>query len=197
MSVRSRRSTTPTLRRAGDSDKALAARSAHVRRPRLAGPKRTLPDRRSTRPEAGSRPDDTVCGVPVRAKRKQYDVEVERSGRATADGDSPLDLDDAWTPEHLVLFALARCTLSALDHHARRASIRVSAGATAGGAVSERADGSWGFVDVECRLDVDLDPVPDDDHLSDLLRSTERGCFVGASLDPEPTYHWRVNGADR
>ena len=144
-----------------------------------------------------ARPTDTVCGVPVRAKRKQYDIELERSGRATAEGDFPLELDDAWTPEHLLLLAVARCTLSALDHHARRASIRVSAGATAGGAVSERADGSWGFVDVECRLDVDLDPLPADDDLSSLLRSTERGCFVGASLDPKPTYRWRVNGEER
>ena len=36
----------------------------------------------------------------------------------TADGSSPLDLDEAWTPEHLVLAGLARCTLQSLRFHA-------------------------------------------------------------------------------
>jgi hypothetical protein len=29
-----------------------------------------------------------------------------------------------------------------------------------------------------------------------LLDSAEWGCFIGASLQPAPSYSWRVNGRD-
>jgi len=47
----------------------------------------------------------------VAAKEFRYAIELDRTGRVTADGSSPLDLDAAWTPEHLVLVGLVRCTL--------------------------------------------------------------------------------------
>ncbi len=44
----------------------------------------------------------------VGAKEFRYTLELDRTGRVTADGSSPLDLDTAWTPEHLVLAGLVR-----------------------------------------------------------------------------------------
>lgn len=122
--------------------------------------------------------------MPARPKRTEYAVEI--GGRdLTA-------FDPAWTPEHLVLAALARCSLAALAHHARKDGISVDASATARGAVSRRDDGSWGFVEIECAVDARLDPQPSDPR--DLLARAERGCFIGASLEPRPRYAWTVNG---
>jgi organic hydroperoxide reductase OsmC/OhrA len=125
--------------------------------------------------------------VPARPKRTEYAVEIG--------GRDPTAFDPAWTPEHLVLAALARCSLAALAHHARKDGISVEASAAARGAVSRRVDGSWGFVEIECAVDVRLDPEPSDIH--DLLARAERGCFIGASLAPAPNYVWTVNGPDR
>jgi organic hydroperoxide reductase OsmC/OhrA len=134
--------------------------------------------------------------VPSRPKRIDYDVAVDSELRATSDGRAPLDAGRGWTPEHLVLAALARCSLASLDYHARRMSIATTTSATASGAVTERDDGTWGFIDVECRLDVELEPMPPPDDLYGLLDRAERGCFVGSSLRPAPDYRWRVNGRD-
>ena len=122
--------------------------------------------------------------MPARPKRTEYAVEI-----ASRD---PAAYDPAWTPEDLVLAALARCSLAALAHHAGKDGISVEASATARGAVSRREDGSWGFVEIECAVDARLDPGPAD--TADLIARAERGCFVGASLDPPPRYAWTVNG---
>jgi organic hydroperoxide reductase OsmC/OhrA len=135
--------------------------------------------------------------VPPRAKRTEYVVNVDRALRPSLDGGRALlDVPDDWTPEHLVLAALASCTLISLHHHARRAGVDITAQATARGAVSPREDGRWGFVDFECLVDVELDPTPPGDETAALLARAENGCFIGASLMPKPTYRWRVDGAD-
>jgi organic hydroperoxide reductase OsmC/OhrA len=119
-----------------------------------------------------------------RPKRTEYAVEL--------DSREPAALDPAWTPEHLVLAALARCSLGALAHHAKRDGVSAEASARATGAVSRREDGSWGFVDIVCAIEATLDPAPDDP--ARLLARAERGCFIGASLDPRPRYEWILNG---
>ncbi len=129
-------------------------------------------------------------------KRTEFGVTLERSGRASADGLSPVRLDDPWTPEHLVLLGLAQCSVASLRHHARRASVDFLAAAAATGAVARRDDGLWGFVEIECRVDLEIDPLPPDEQLSDLLARAERGCFIGASLIPKPSYQWTVNGEE-
>ena len=93
-----------------------------------------------------------------------------------------------------MLAALADCTLRSLAHHADRASLWVEATAAATGAVFERDDGTWGFVELQCRIDATIEPKPED--LRSLLDRAERGCFVGSSLEPPPSYRWRVNAAD-
>ena len=56
------------------------------------------------------------------------------------------------------------------------------------------ADGRYAFTEVECGLDVRLEPAPANDALAELLDLAERDCFVGASLTAAPRYEWRVNG---
>jgi organic hydroperoxide reductase OsmC/OhrA len=123
-------------------------------------------------------------------KRFEYSV-TERAG-------TPPRAEPDWTPEHLVLAGLARCTLASLEFHAERMSVRVAGAATAEGIVKKREeDGRFAFVQIECALDVELDPAPDGDQLGELLDLAERDCFVGASLTAKPSYEWRVNGAAR
>lgn len=130
------------------------------------------------------------------AKEFRYAIGLDRAGRLTADGASPLDLDDAWTPEHLMLAGLARCTLQSLRFHTDRVGIDFLAKASASGVVTKRADdGRYGFVDLDVEIDLELEPVPPREELTALLAKAERDCFVGASLKPSPRYRWRVNGA--
>ena len=131
----------------------------------------------------------------ARAKEFSYALGMDRTSRLTADGQGALILEDAWTPEHLVLAALVRCTLKSLRFHANRAGIDFVATASATGRVTKREDdGRYAFVEIGAEFDVELEPVPPD--LAGLLAKAERDCFVGASLTPHPTYRWRVNGSD-
>jgi organic hydroperoxide reductase OsmC/OhrA len=135
--------------------------------------------------------------VPTRVKRKEYAIAVDRAGRMTAEGRTQVDLDEPWTPEHLVLSALAICSVTSLRFHARRANLDLIAAASASGTVTRREeDGRYAFVEVDCRVEVELDPVPPGDELTALLIKAERGCFVGASLTAKPSYRWVVNGRE-
>ena len=129
-------------------------------------------------------------------QRTAYAVTLQRDGRLAAEGDDPVRFDAEWTPEHLLLAALARCSVAALRHHATRHSLDLAGGAFASGTVGRREDGSWGFLELECRPDVELRPEPAPDELLDLLAKAERGCFVGGSLRPSPVYAWTVNGRE-
>jgi organic hydroperoxide reductase OsmC/OhrA len=130
----------------------------------------------------------------VKAKEFRYAIALDRAGRVTADGRAALELDAAWTPEHLVLAGLARCTLQSLRFHATRAGVEVDASATASALVTKRRpDERYAFVAIDVALEVELEPAPGD--VRDLLDKAERDCFVGASLRPAPRYSWRVNGA--
>jgi hypothetical protein len=67
--------------------------------------------------------------------------------------------------------------------------------ASADGVVTKRdEDGRYAFVEVSCRLDVELEPLPDPEGVEELLALAERDCFIGASLTAPPHYQWRVNG---
>jgi len=131
----------------------------------------------------------------VAAKQFEYAASLDAEGCLLAGGEAPLIPGEAWTPEHLVLAGLMRCTLKSLRFHAERASVSVRGGAAAEGVVGKREeDGRYAFVEIECGLDVELDPLPEGDALVELLDLAERDCFVGASLKLSPRYEWRVNG---
>jgi uncharacterized OsmC-like protein len=131
-----------------------------------------------------------------KAKEFRYAIGLDRTGRVTADGQSPLELDAAWTPEHLVLAGLVRCTLQSLRFHAAPQEIDFVAEGSAAATITRRPeDGRYGFVEIEVKLELELDPVPPGEELAALLAKAERDCFVGASLKPSPSYSWRVNGS--
>jgi uncharacterized OsmC-like protein len=134
--------------------------------------------------------------VAAQPKTFTYEVSLDRDGAATSsEGGSPLQDDEAWSPEHLVLAGLARCTLTSLDYHARRVGIESGGLAGAWGEVTQRTtDGRYAFVRVKVDVDVTLDPAPA--NVRELLSKAERDCFVGASLTAKPRYRWTVNGED-
>jgi organic hydroperoxide reductase OsmC/OhrA len=134
--------------------------------------------------------------VAVRAKHFDYWISLDERGELTADGD-PVTVGGDVSAEHLLLTALARCSISSLEHFARQKDLEASASAYASGTVTRREDEErYGFVSIECKLDVKLAGEIGDDELRKLLASAEWGCFIGASLEPAPKYSWRVNGRD-
>jgi organic hydroperoxide reductase OsmC/OhrA len=130
----------------------------------------------------------------VKAREFRYAIGLDRAGRLSADGRALLELDAAWTPEHLLLAALVRCTLQSLRFHAGEAA-DFTATASATGMVTKREDGDrYTFVEIDVELDLEMEPVPPGDELAALLAKAERDCFIGASLKVSPRYSWRVNG---
>jgi organic hydroperoxide reductase OsmC/OhrA len=114
---------------------------------------------------------------------------------ASAAHEQPLDPNEEWSPEALVLAGLIKCSLASLAFFAERQKIDVRGGGSADGVVTKRdSDGRWAFVEILCGLDVELHPKPDDEQLQAVLDSAEWGCFIGASLTVKPRYEWRVNG---
>ena len=127
------------------------------------------------------------------AKEFRYAIALDRAGRLAADRKALLELDPAWTPEHLVLAGLVRCTLQSLRFHADRGGIDFLASATASAKVTKReSDERYAFVEIDVELEVELDPKPEPEALQKLLALAERDCFVGASLQPSPAYTWTV-----
>jgi organic hydroperoxide reductase OsmC/OhrA len=134
--------------------------------------------------------------VAATAKTFSYAVALDEEGDARSDDGGPaLEHHEAWSPEHLVLAGLARCTLTSLRYHARRLDVTVGGRADASGTVTQReTDGRYAFVRVKVELDVTLDPRPV--NVRELLSKAERDCFVGASLTAKPRYRWTVNGEE-
>ncbi len=126
------------------------------------------------------------------AKHFEYRASLDRAGHALAEGGSPLELTEAWTPEHLLLAGLVACSIKSLRHHAGRAGLALAADGSARGTVARRdEDGRFALVDVDVRIEAELDPAPES--LEELLAKAEHDCFVGASLTTTPRYEWVVN----
>ena len=132
----------------------------------------------------------------ARARTFDYAVEVDEAWDARSErGGAVLAGDDEehWAPEHLVLAGLARCSLTSLRYHCRRAGVELTSQASVHGTVTRRdEDGRFAFVEIAVEADVAFDPKPDEATVADLLMKGERDCFVGASLTAQPTYAWRV-----
>jgi organic hydroperoxide reductase OsmC/OhrA len=134
--------------------------------------------------------------VAVRAKHFEYWITLDEGGKLSADG-RPTDIGEEVSAEHLLLAALARCSLSSLAYFARQKGVEAYGSAFASGTVTLRGeDDRYAFTEIECRIEVKLDGELRDTDLKQLLESAEWGCFVGASLRPAPRYKWRVNGRD-
>jgi organic hydroperoxide reductase OsmC/OhrA len=134
--------------------------------------------------------------MPVRAKELRYAVDLTADGELRDENGVVLDVPAEWSPEHLLLAALVRCSLKSLGFHAGRKGVEVrSASGSSRTLVTQReTDGRYALVDTEVELAVELVPEPGQDTLSELLSLAERDCFVGSSLTAEPSYRWVVNG---
>jgi organic hydroperoxide reductase OsmC/OhrA len=133
--------------------------------------------------------------MPAGAKELRYAVDLVEGGAVRTEDGTPLGEGPEWTPEHLVLAGLVRCSLESLRFHARRGGIEV-AGATgsARAMVTKReSDDRYAIVEAEVALDVRLRPSPGEDELAALLAKAERDCFVGASLTVKPVYRWTAD----
>jgi organic hydroperoxide reductase OsmC/OhrA len=134
--------------------------------------------------------------MPTRPRVLEFDVTVDRNRSASsALGGSALLREEEWWAEHLVLAGLLRCTLTSLDYSARRAGVSVVGSGRAHGRVTKREDdGLYAFVDIETRLEIEVEPRPERQATEELLHRAERGCFVSNSLTAKPAHHWNVNG---
>src|SRR4051812_38193845 len=128
----------------------------------------------------------------TQAKVLEYAVEVDRASRMTIPGGAQLEAPEGWSPDHLLLAALVRCSIESLTYHARRAGHDVRASGFASGSVTRRdGDGRYAFVEIDVAIDAELSRRASE--IDDLLAKAERDCFVGASLTVEPRYDWRVS----
>jgi organic hydroperoxide reductase OsmC/OhrA len=134
--------------------------------------------------------------VAGRAKEMRYAVDLSASGELTEEHGVALPVPAEWSPEHLLLAALVRCSLKSLRYHAERRGVDVRAASGSGRTlVTKRdADDRFALVEtaVELSLAVEREPEPSD--LAELLSLAERDCFVGSSLTAKPSYRWAVNG---
>jgi uncharacterized OsmC-like protein len=130
----------------------------------------------------------------VKAKEFRYAVDLDEGGSLRAEDGTPLHADPVWSPEHLLLAALVRCSLKSLGYHARRARIDVAdeQGFARALFAKREDDERYAAVELEVELAVRLTPKPGDEELVELLAKAERDCFIGASLTAKPTYRWTV-----
>ena len=133
--------------------------------------------------------------VAVRAKELRYAVDLTTAGELTDENGVTLDAPAEWSPEHLLLAALVRCSLKSLRHHAERRGVDVrSASGSSRTLVTKReTDERYALVETDLDLVVELAPEPEPDALAELLALAERDCFVGSSLTAKPSYRWVVN----
>ena len=134
----------------------------------------------------------------ARARVFEFHVDTDRGWASRSElGGAPLERDAAWTPEHLVLAGLSRCTLTSLEYHAKRAGLDATAAVSAHGTVTRREDdGRFAFVEISVALDLTVAPRPEPTALQELLGKAQRDCFVGASLTAKPAYTWTINGEE-
>ena len=130
------------------------------------------------------------------ARELRYAVDLTADGELRDENGVVLDVPTEWSPEHLMLAALVRCSLKSLGFHAGRKGVELrSASGSSRTLVTQReTDDRYALVETEAELAVEIVPEPEPDALSALLALAERDCFVGSSLTAKPSYRWVVNG---
>ena len=135
----------------------------------------------------------------VKAKEFRYAVGLGADGAVSTESGASLVPGADWTPEHLLLAGLVRCSLDSLRHHLearRHRARRPSIGGASAVVTRRESDGRYAVVEATVELSVQLRPEPAPDAVAELLEKAERDCFVGASLTAKPSYRWIVNGRE-
>jgi uncharacterized OsmC-like protein len=137
-----------------------------------------------------------MSAVTVKAKELRYAVDLSTSGELTEEHGVALDTPTEWSPEHLLLAALVRCSLKSLRYHAKPRGVEIRSASGGGRTLVTRrqTDGRYALVETEVEIAVEIAPEPEPAALTELLGLAERDCFVGSSLTASPSYRWAVNG---
>jgi organic hydroperoxide reductase OsmC/OhrA len=133
--------------------------------------------------------------VPGKSKEFRHAVDLRDGGSLRTEDGTALEVEPAWSPEHLLLAALIRCSLKSLAFHALHRGIVVEhAHGSARSLVAKRgSDDRYAVVEVDIDLDVRLSPEPGANELAELIEKAERDCFIGASLTVKPAYRWTTH----
>jgi organic hydroperoxide reductase OsmC/OhrA len=136
--------------------------------------------------------------VQVKPKEFRYAVGLGADGSVSTESGASLVPGADWTPEHMLLAGLVRCSLDSLRYHLQRADVRLTAAIGGASAVVNRrdSDGRYAIVEATVELSVQLEPPPTPAAVAELLEKAERDCFVGASLTVNLSYRWIVNGRE-
>jgi uncharacterized OsmC-like protein len=134
--------------------------------------------------------------VAVKAKELRYAVDLTTAGELTDENGVALDAPAEWSPEHLLLAALVRCSVKSLRYHAefKGVDVRSASGSSRTLVTKRETDDRYALVETTVEFVVELTPEPEPDALAELLALAERDCFVGSSLTAKPSYRWVVNG---
>ena len=126
------------------------------------------------------------------AKEFRYAVDLGEGDSVRTEEGAPLGPGPEWTPEHLLLAGLLRCSMKSLRYHAKRAAIEVGhARGSANSLFARReSDGRFAIAELEVDLELVLEPMPGEDELAELLAKAARDCFIGSSLTVKPVYRW-------
>jgi organic hydroperoxide reductase OsmC/OhrA len=94
-----------------------------------------------------------------RAKEFRHAVDLGEGDSVRTEDGTPLGPGPEWTPEHLLLAGLLRCSMKSLRYHARRAGIDVRHATGSAHSVFTRreSDGRFAVTELEVALDVTLE----------------------------------------
>ena len=128
----------------------------------------------------------------VKPKEFRYAVDLSEGDVVRTEDGTALGGGPEWTPEHLLLAGLLRCSLTSLRYHAKRAEIEVERATGSARALFARreSDGRYAVAETDVELAVTFVPQPGEAERADLFEKAERDCFVGASLTVKPLYRW-------
>jgi len=131
----------------------------------------------------------------LKAKEFRYAIDLDEGGALRAEDGTELAVGVAWTPEHLLLAALVRCSIESFLYHARRRRVVLESASGSARTLFARRESDDRYAMAECDVELRLRiaPHPGELELAELLRLAERDCFVGASLTVKPRYAWSVS----
>jgi organic hydroperoxide reductase OsmC/OhrA len=131
----------------------------------------------------------------LEGKQFRYAVDLHEGGVLRAEDGTQLAVDAVWTPEHLLLAALVRCSLESFRFHGKRRNVALDgASGSARALVSRReSDGRYAVTECGVELRLHLVPHPGEAELAELVALAERDCFIGASLTVKPDYVWTTS----
>lgn len=92
--------------------------------------------------------------------------------------------DEVWSPEDLLLAALASCTMTTFLAIARNKKLEVGSYSTDGEAVLDKTKAGLGFTEIILRVDIEV-AAGDEEKAERVLAAAHKYCIVANALKPE------------